>query len=127
MQELSKNIQKSQHENTDCYQLELNVAHETLEIDTAIPVGLILNELLTNCYKYAFRGKEKGKITVDFHKDNQGYFLQVQDDGVGFEYGKTGTTKGGIGLNLVRGLVRQLEGTLEWIALKEGTAVAIRF
>ncbi|MGH1434720.1 MAG: sensor histidine kinase [Lewinella sp.] len=61
LQELSKNIQKSQHENTDCYQLELNVAHETLEIDTAIPVGLILNELLTNCYKYAFRGKRRGK------------------------------------------------------------------
>lgn len=128
LQELSKNIQKSQYERTEQYQLELNVAHETLDIDTAIPVGLILNELLTNCYKYAFRGKEKGKIVVDFRKDDKGYFLQVQDDGVGFEQEKVLSQKrGGIGLNLVKGLVRQLEGTLEWLVLKQGTAVTIRF
>jgi len=98
-----------------------------LDIDTAIPVGLILNELLTNSYKYAFAKSGSGKITVDFKKQDGKYFLQVSDDGIGFSSEQAATKTKSLGLNLVNGLVRQLEGTIEWINVAQGAAVAIRF
>lgn len=127
LQELSVNIQKSQVVTADKVQLELNVEDEKLDIDTAIPVGLILNELLTNSYKYAFAGNKKGKISVDFKKENDEYFLQVSDNGIGFTPEQAATKTKSLGLNLVNGLVRQLDGTVEWLKVIQGAAVVIRF
>ena len=128
LRELSDNIQHSQAANLaeEQIQLELNVADEHLDIDTAIPVGLILNELLTNCYKYAFQGRSGGKISIDFSKDADQYHLRVSDDGIGFRP-KEAAAKRSLGLSLVRGLVRQLDGTIEWLMVEHGTAVAITF
>lgn len=125
--ELSANIQRSQAVDTREIQLELNVEEQKLDIDTAIPVGLILNELITNCYKYAFVGRPRGKISVGFKKNEEGYALLVEDDGVGFSPMQDQAKTRSLGLNLVRGLVRQLEGRLEWLQVEQGTAVAIRF
>ena len=126
LRELSENIQRSQAAETGQVKLELNVAEAELDIDTAIPVGLILNELITNCYKYAFQGKNRGTISVYFNKSGERYCLRVSDDGVGFqpEEVKSGRT---LGMNLINGLVRQLEGTIEWLAVENGSAVAITF
>lgn len=127
LQELGANIQKSQAMTADQVELTLNVEAEKLDIDTAIPVGLILNELLTNSYKYAFVQNGSGKITVDFKKENDQYFLQISDNGVGFTPEQAAAKTKSLGLNLVSGLVRQLEGTMEWLNIDTGTAVAIRF
>lgn len=127
LQELASNIQKSQAVAPNHVQLELNVADEKLDIDTAIPVGLILNELLTNCYKYAFPPEKGGTIKVDFHKKDDQYFLQVSDDGQGFTPEQGDNKTKSLGLSLVRGLVRQLEGTLEWLQVGQGASVVIRF
>lgn len=126
LRELGRNIQKSQALSPEQVQLELNVGEEELDIDTAIPVGLILNELLTNCYKYAFKGRMKGMIQVEFKKIAGKYLLRVSDDGVGFRPNKQ-RSNSTLGLNLVNGLVRQLEGTIEWLTVEKGTAVAITF
>lgn len=127
LHELSANIQRSQTISTDQVQLQLNIEDEKLDIDTAIPVGLILNELLTNCYKYAFPQKEKGRITVDFKKQDDQYFLKVSDNGIGFNTEKLGNKTKSLGLNLVNGLVRQLEGSIEWQNIGQGAVVAIHF
>ena len=129
LRELTTNIQHSQvaKKQEDQIELELNVADEHLDIDTAIPVGLILNELLTNCYKYAFQGRSAGKINVAFHKEAEQYHLRVSDNGVGFRPNKSETGKRSLGLSLVRGLVRQLDGTIEWLKVDQGTAVVITF
>ncbi len=126
LRELGQNIQKSQALSPEQVQLELNVAEEELDIDTAIPVGLILNELLTNCYKYAFVGRTGGTIQVDFKKVAGEYTLRVSDNGVGFRPNKQ-RSNSTLGLNLVNGLVRQLEGTIKWMTVEKGTAVAITF
>lgn len=127
LRELSANIQRSQAVGAEDIQLELKVEAQELDIDTAIPIGLILNELITNCYKYAFQGRSVGKISVNFNKDGQGYFLKVADDGIGFSPEQANAKTRSLGLNLVRGLVRQLEGTMEWLQVEQGAAVAIRF
>lgn len=127
LQELSTNIQSSQAVSKGQVKLELNMIDEKLDIDTAIPVGLILNELLTNCYKYAFTQSQKGTIKVDFLKESGTYLLQVSDNGVGFPPEPRKNKKASLGLNLVKGLVRQLEGTMEWIKVEKGSTIAIRF
>ncbi len=129
LQELSQNIQKSQAVSPEQIQLNLDVDTENLDIDTAIPVGLILNELLTNSYKYAFPAQRKGRIKVDFKKKEDRYLLQVSDDGIGFtpEQIEAGKRTKSLGLSLVNGLVRQLSGTIEWLAVERGTMISIQF
>ena len=94
------------------HRIDLDLAMENLDldIDTAVPLGLIVNELLTNCIKYAFPKGEKGTITIKLHKhDNDILRLEVADNGVG----KSGTVLGtGFGGQLVSLLTQQLNGTM---------------
>lgn len=81
-----------------------------VDIDNAVPIGLIVNELLTNTLKYAFPGGQQGKVTIKLHREPDGALhLQVSDNGVG----KSGSTKGtGFGTQLIDLLTRQLNGTM---------------
>jgi two-component sensor histidine kinase len=96
-----------------------------LEIDTAIPLGLILNELITNCYKYAFKNLINGEILIRFHQKENGFLLSVKDNGIGlsadFDIRKTKT----LGMNLIRGLVRQISGKLDFSTSNEGTTFSV--
>ncbi|MGZ4055201.1 MAG: sensor histidine kinase [Bacteroidia bacterium] len=101
------------------------------KIDTAIPCGLILNELISNSYKYAFPGNRKGNIFLSFElekelKSSNQYKLQLADDGVGIspaiDIRKTNT----LGLQLIEMLTAQLEGTLD-LDRTNGTKFTIRF
>ena len=92
--------------------IELKLAMNTLDldIDTAVPLGLIVNELLTNTIKYAFPKGEKGTITIKLEKQaNNILHLEVADNGVG----KSGIIHGtGFGGQLVSLLTNQLNGTM---------------
>lgn len=97
----------------------------SLDIDTAIPCGLIINELVSNALKYAFPHGHAGEVDVKFYKNIDGAItLIVQDNGVGlpedFELKQTKT----LGMKLVQGLVKQLKGRLE-IDSQPGTAFRI--
>jgi two-component sensor histidine kinase len=90
-------------------ELEIQVDPATVAIDTAIPVGLMLNELVTNALKYAYPNGRTGKLIVALSAESAGYFiLRVQDDGGGlppdFQLGQVGT----LGLRLVRMFAKQL-------------------
>jgi two-component sensor histidine kinase len=93
-------------------QIELHLAMDKLDldIDTAVPLGLIINELLTNAIKYAFPKEEKGIITIKLEKQNTHLLhLEVADNGVG----KSGITYGtGFGGQLVSLLTQQLNGIM---------------
>jgi two-component system, sensor histidine kinase PdtaS len=90
--------------------LKLAMENLDLDIDTAVPLGLIVNELLTNCIKYAFPNGEKGIITIKLHKTNNTTLrLEVADNGVG----KSGVTQGtGFGAQLISLLTQQLNGSI---------------
>lgn len=79
-----------------------------LSIKTAIPCGLILNELLTNCYKHAFKGRTEGKISISITYKNDQFELYVKDDGVGIpsDYNK----KKSLGVTVIKALTEQLDG-----------------
>jgi PAS domain S-box-containing protein len=97
-----------------------------LNLDQAIPCGLIVNELITNSIKYAFRGRANGKITVHFTVNNSRAELRIFDNGVGLPKTVDFRNTESLGLQLVVTLVEQLGGEIEELKL-EGTGYLITF
>ncbi len=85
------------------------------DIDTAVPLGLILNELISNSYKYAFEGKDKGEIQVSIESIGDGkHQLMVEDNGRGLSKGFDLEKAKSLGLRLVNRLTEQLYGTVDY-------------
>lgn len=98
-----------------------------LDIDSAIPCGLIINELVSNSLKYAFPDGKHGKVSIVFKANkNLNYSLQVKDDGIGIKKYLEKPDKKSLGLQLVDTLVDQLQGRME-INGEKGTEFMIRF
>jgi two-component sensor histidine kinase len=96
-----------------------------LPLDQAIPLGLIVNELVTNAIKYAFPDNCCGRIQVRFLREEKSWLLNVTDNGTGLP--TPDTLKEGVGTQLVRGLVEQLRGSLDYAGSPEGGAsISIR-
>jgi PAS domain S-box-containing protein len=107
--------------------LELSVEEVYFPIETAIPCGLLLHELLSNCVKHAFPGSRSGTIGVTLCRHPQGsYVLTVRDDGAGLPPGLDVCTTASLGLRLVHLLARQLHATLTFKS-REGTTVTLSF
>src|SRR5690606_31564667 len=86
-----------------------------VDLDTAIPLGLITVELVTNAHKHAFPGAAGGRVTVRLAKaeeDGGRAVLTVADDGIGLPADRDPTRNGGMGMRLVNALVAQIDGTL---------------
>lgn len=93
-------------------ELCVNIAPVTLNLETATPCGLILNELITNAFKHAFIDGRSGKISITLTRHDHELHLVVQDDGIGFPPYLDWQNSPTLGLRLVRILARQLEATL---------------
>jgi PAS domain S-box-containing protein len=111
-------------------QLITHVEPVEMSIDRAVPVGLIMNELLTNAFKHAFKGRTHGSVTVSVTVKPENFMrVSVVDDGVGaFQAlspdGAPCVTEN-TGLNLVRSLVKQVNGELQMSPLHPGTCAEI--
>ncbi len=116
---------RSGHQNI---RLETDIEPVSVSIDTAIPCGLVVNELLANAMKHGFDGAEEGSVRVALGpSDNGGVRLTVSDDGGGLPADFDMDAADTIGLKLVRGLVeQQLEGDLT-MDTEGGVAFHIRF
>ena len=97
-----------------------------LPLSKAIPISLIINELLSNAFKYAFPGDRTGTIIVDIVKKGDKYTLIVKDDGIGLPESITLDNIETLGLQLVNSLVGQLVGTIV-LNRKGGTEFRIEF
>ncbi|MCX7877302.1 MAG: PAS domain S-box protein [Ignavibacteria bacterium] len=112
----------------DRVKIQINVNDIVMPIDNAIPCGLIINELVSNSFKYAFPNERKGNIFINAAYDdiNDRYWLTVRDDGIGLTEEvnlKESTT---FGLQLVSTLVSQMDGSIE-VFSKNGTEYRITF
>ncbi|MBN2460356.1 MAG: tetratricopeptide repeat protein [Candidatus Cloacimonetes bacterium] len=115
-------IQKGDH-----FSLYFDISDIFLDLNKAIPCGLIVNELVSNSLKHAFKGKQEGKITISLKGDTkENYTLIVADNGCGFpadiDYQNTST----LGLQIVNTLVKQIHGNIE-MSSKNGTQFRIKF
>ncbi|MFO7848949.1 MAG: histidine kinase dimerization/phosphoacceptor domain -containing protein [Spirochaetia bacterium] len=99
----------------------------SVHIDSAVPVSLIINELVTNAFKYAFPGERKGTITVRVSENPEGAIvLSVRDDGVGLPEDFDINTGDSLGMRLIKGLTQQIEGTLR-LSREGGTGFTVTF
>jgi PAS domain S-box-containing protein len=109
-------------------QMEIDADHIHLEMDQAIPCGLILNELTTNALKYAFVDDRPGVFAIKARIGDQGrVWLTVSDNGVGLPREIDLPHIDTLGLKLVFGLVDQLSGTIEVQRPERGTQYVIQF
>ncbi len=95
-----------------------------LDIDTAVPLGLITNELITNAYKYAFIDKAHGRIEVNIYKQHNEMVFSIADDGIGIPKSIEINSCETLGLKLVALLSRQIKARLEF-KTDRGTEIII--
>lgn len=103
----------------------LDIDVVSLDIDTAIPCGLIVNELVSNALKHAFKNRSEGCIGVELRSEDQ-YRLVVWDDGIGFPVTFDYKMTSSLGLQLVNSLVHQLNGTIN-LSQETGTRFEVIF
>jgi len=106
--------------------LKLDLEHHWLDVDTAIPCGLIINELVSNSFKYAFEMITEGQIYVKFTRERDQFLLVVRDNGIGLPADFDMTTIESLGLQLVQNLTAQLGGDISLDSCK-GTCFTITF
>ena len=104
----------------------IHTDHLYLNINNAVPCSLIINEMVTNSLKYAFPDGRKGEITIDFSNDEENYHLTCRDNGVGIPEQVSPGLNGSIGMMLIHGLTRQINGTLT-LKRENGTTYTITF
>ena len=111
---LSSSVFQSLSEDPGRVALRLDVKQVTLDIDLAVPCGLLVNELVTNALKHGFPRGRTGAITLTMEKTADGLCrISVRDDGVGLPPGFDLSSSGSLGLRLVGILTKQIAGTLE--------------
>jgi two-component sensor histidine kinase len=88
-------------------------------------MALIVNELITNAYKHAFTNKKEGIIEVSLLENNNQVFLTIKDNGQGFD--KTIIPKNSIGMDILSGLIDQIEGVCNLTSDEKGTIYKISF
>ncbi len=112
----SYNIRKDQ------ISLQLDIEDLNLDVDSVIPIGLIVNELVSNCLKYAFPDKRKGIITVSLQESDEGLEVIVADDGIGMPQDLQADLGSSFGYRLVNVFKDQLKADLS-IENNNGTKV----
>ncbi len=114
----SYNIRKDQ------VALTLDIADLNLDVDTVIPIGLVVNELVSNSLKYAFPDKRKGLIKVNLYEENDSLILSVKDDGVGLSPQAEENLGSSFGYRLIYAFKNQLEANLD-VKGEDGTSITM--
>lgn len=130
VEELSAFLIKSAVGSSHNIDMNIDIPNIKLGIDTAIPLGLLINETITNSLKYGFKDRNEGLIAIGLQKVENGdndYVLTISDNGIGFSDEVNYTSTKSLGLKLIHNLARQLQGSVVKDESKEGTAYTIKF
>lgn len=102
-----------------------NITIKSMEADVAIPIGLIINELVSNSYKHAFHNIEEPTIHIALEENSEMYNLRLNDNGCGFNP-KSEVQESSFGLNLIRSLAKQIKG--DWsMSSNSGFSISLQF
>jgi PAS domain S-box-containing protein len=139
---LSTELYRTYITTPDRVNLNMNVEDAKIDINTAVPLGLIVNELVSNCMKHAFPAIEsqkpakgafssqanemKGEISISFKKIDDKFILDVKDNGIGFPDELDFKNTDSLGLQLVNSLVEQIDGEID-LNVNNGTEFKITF
>ncbi|MCJ0743792.1 tetratricopeptide repeat protein [Pedobacter montanisoli] len=126
---LSNALAESYGYKAEVIKTSIDMPDQTFDLDQAIPIGLIINELISNSFKHAFKGQENPEIKISMLQDQvEQTRLIVADNGINVqsEADQTHKSSTSFGLRLIRTLVKQLEGTLD-VQQAAGTKYTIVF
>ncbi|AKB28891.1 Sensory transduction histidine kinase [Methanosarcina siciliae T4/M] len=141
IEELADNLFQTYSLGSTCISLKLDLAENVyFDMDTAVPLGIIVNELVTNSLKHAFSGRNEGKIQIKLVREKNGertksanidckstgFALTVSDNGVGIPENLDIEDLNSLGFQLVTSLVDQLDGEFE-LKRSKGTEFTVRF
>ena len=128
VQELSEYLIRSLKGTENKVKLNIDIPDIKLGIDTAIPLGLLINETITNALKYGIVGDKEGEISIAMKQGNNNeYILNIGDNGVGFPDTVDYKTSQSLGLKLMHNLARQLRGDINRDRTKKGTNYTVKF
>jgi PAS domain S-box-containing protein len=113
LQKLVAHVSRSYRIRPDAVKINVRVDDISLPIDTAVPCGLIINELASNSLKYAFPADNKGEINITFDRADAHFVLRVSDTGIGLPADFDPEKGRSLGMKLVRMLTTQLCGEIE--------------
>ena len=124
---LSNNLLRSYSDQQGKIRFVYEIEDVSLPLDVGIPCGLILNELISNAFKYAFEGRDEGTIRIGLALADDGKFhFEISDDGIGIDRTFNIENAKSMGLKIVNKLVQQIDGTIE-SDLSHGTRFIIKF
>jgi two-component sensor histidine kinase len=113
--ELTSSIAKSMATNETDIKVQYSITDFSFNVDTAISIGLVLNELVTNAYKYAFINRKTGTISISIQPKNDELFeIKVVDNGIGLPIDIEERLSKSLGLSLVGGLGQQMRGDFNY-------------
>ncbi|HWR33189.1 MAG TPA: histidine kinase dimerization/phosphoacceptor domain -containing protein, partial [Chitinophagaceae bacterium] len=113
LSDLISSIQQTFKDSRTDIQAKIDCTELNLDVDTAIPLGLIINELITNCYKYAFIGKNAGLIHLRLFEKEKLLELEVRDNGGGLPVGFDMNNTRSFGMKLIQSLAAKLEASVQ--------------
>lgn len=124
IEELINHIKKIYKKDEEEVHFNFDIDVPYFSFDKAILLGLILNEIISNAYKYAFTDNKKGILDIRVYEKEESIFvIEVKDNGPGFDLNKVNT---GLGFKIIKTLVAQMDGTCE-INSEQGVAYKIEF
>jgi PAS domain S-box-containing protein len=125
LRSLSTEIMHSYNSKNKSVDLTLDLEQGTIDVDRAIPIGLIATETIINSFKHAFP-EGNGKILIKFYKENDSFVLIISDNGVGFPENLDFRSQGNMGMMLINGLINQIDGSID-MNRENGTTFIIKF
>lgn len=127
LENLVSNLQMSYgNDNDSSINVHLSIDSILLNIDVAIPCGLLVNELVSNAFKHAFPDNRKGNVHINMHRVNENeMILKVKDDGVGLPQDFNLETTDTLGMEIINTLINQFEGEINFIS-NNGTEFIVK-
>lgn len=113
----------------DNIEINKNTVDLNLNINQAVPSGLIITELVNNAFKYAYHNNNKGSATLDIeiNNDNETIFIKVKDNGCGLPDNFEAMSESSYGMNIIHALVKQLQGSIDYDTSHKGTEAILKF
>jgi two-component sensor histidine kinase len=122
--DLAESLVSSYGFNRDDFDLHIVVEKEMLDIDKALPIGLIINELMTNALKYAYSGTHRPSLNITLTEEDTKLVCTIKDNGTGIDEQQWKTTKNSFGKQLITALCKQLRAQ-QSLVVNAGTQFTI--
>lgn len=120
VEKVSRNLKSIYQQKDVEIEVKINADEVELDLNKSIPFSLLINEILTNKWKHAFKGRTSGQIEINLHKNEVNLHISIQDNGRGVKDLKKLECPESYGYTIIHGLVSQLDGTIRFSNIPNG-------